>query len=141
MSEGEISNRLEQEISQLEEELASRKTALEKQREEGGLDKLPTEKEILKEVIGQKINLSIPTQSQPPSAVQPPPIAELPSYLSEELKSKVQELVNTAFVASIDQAVKEAKATGNAALIDAFHDALVDELYNQLVERGKIEKV
>jgi hypothetical protein len=61
--------------------------------------------------------------------------------MSEELKSKVQELVNIAFSKTIDDAIKQAQATNNAALIDAFHDALVDELYNYLVERGKLKKL
>jgi len=41
----------------------------------------------------------------------------------------------------LDEGIKEAVKSGNIALIDAFHDMLTDELYDQLVERKKIDKV
>ena len=37
--------------------------------------------------------------------------------------------------------VKEVSKINNPALLDAFHDVLVDQLYDVLVERGKLEKV
>ena len=113
---------------------------------------MPHEKETLREIVGEKID-------RPRADVEPAFGAkgqgtatqhagnfgsvtiEPPSYMSEELKAKVQELVNTAFSKTIDDAIKQARATNNAALIDAFHDALVDELYNYLVERGKLKKM
>lgn len=138
-------NLLEQEIAQIERELVSKRAALEQQKQEGAIAEIPHEKETLREVVGEKIG---PSQAPPPApapAPQPtaPPLppVEPPSYMSEELKSKVQELVNTAFSGTIDDAVKQARATNNAALIDAFHDALVDELYNYLVERGKLKRM
>jgi hypothetical protein len=148
MPEGEISNSLtlEQEIAQIERDLASKREALEKQRQTGAIPEVPHEKETLREIIGEKIappETPIPSQSEP-QTFQPPsslPPVEPPSYLSEELKEKVQELVNIAFSKTIDEAVKQARATNNAALIDAFHDALVDELYNYLVERGKLKRM
>ena len=53
----------------------------------------------------------------------------------------VQNLVNTAFTKSLKDAADDARKTNNAALIDAFHDALVDQLYDHLVERGKLKKL
>jgi hypothetical protein len=146
MPEGEISNSLtlEQEIAQIERDLASKREALERQKQTGAIPEVPHEKETLREVVGEKIApfRTSPTQSAPPSQPTTPlPPVEPPSYLSEELKAKVQELVNIAFSKTIDEAVKQARATNNAALIDAFHDALVDELYNYLVERGKLKRM
>jgi len=147
MAEGEMPNSLEQEIAQIERDLTSKREALERQKQTGAIPEIPHEKETLREIIGEKIAPS-PAPIQPSPAPAPPqqavpslPSFEPPSYLSEELKAKVQELINTAFSKTIDDAIKQARATNNAALIDAFHDALVDELYNYLVERGKLKKL
>lgn len=140
-------NSLEQEIAQIERDLASKRAALEQQKQEGAIPEVPHEKETLREIVGEKIAPPPAVGPVPvrPSPVVPPttlpPAVEPPSYLSEDLKAKVQELVNAAFAKTIDDAVKQARATNNAALIDAFHDALVDELYNYLVERSKLKKM
>ncbi len=148
MAEGEAPNSLEQEIAQIEQDLTSKREALERQKQTGAIPEMPHEKETLHEIVGEKI--APPLAGGPaPSAPTTPGVGvptgsvgiEPPSYMSEELKNKVQELVNTAFSKTIDDAIKQARATNNAALIDAFHDALVDELYNYLVERGKLKKM
>ena len=119
---------LEHEIAQIERQLEAKKEALREQSAE-----LPHDKELLHSVIQEKIAPATPTPAPDPST------SSGSSVLPEELHQKVQALVNTAFIKSIDDAVAEAKATNNAALIDAFHDLLVDELYNHLVERGKLK--
>lgn len=135
------------EIAQIENDLAAKRAVLERQKQEGSLPELPHEKETLREVVVERLNPSVPASVQPAPAapaqpvVLPPPAVEPPSYLSPELKDMVQVLVNDAFTTSIDDAIKKARSTNNPALIDAFHDALVDELYGQLVERGKLKKM
>ena len=146
MPEGGLPNNLEQELAQIEQQLAEKRAVLGQQKEAGQIAELPHEKETLREVIGERIGApavpSTGTSVQPPTSNLPPPIiVDSPSYLSPELKEKVQELVNLAFTHTPDIAIKQARATNNAALIDAFHDALVDELYNYLVERGKLTKL
>jgi hypothetical protein len=146
MPEGEAPNSLEQEIAQIERDLMSKRAVLEQRQKSGEISEVPHEKETLKEIVGEKLGSApapapITPPTPQPTAPLPPPPVEPPSYLSEELKAKVQELVNTAFAKTIDDAIKQARATNNAALIDAFHDALVDELYNYLVERGKLKKM
>lgn len=141
----ENSSSLEQEIARIEQDLASKRAVLEQQKQEGAISEMPHEKETLHEVIGEKINPEpAPAPVAPPvthpTAPLPPPV-EPPSYLSEELKVKVQELIDVAFNKTLDEAIKQVRATNNAALIDAFHDALVDELYNYLTERGKLKKL
>ena len=49
--------------------------------------------------------------------------------------------MNDAFANSIASAAKKARDTNNPALMDAFHDALVDQLFDHLVERGKLERI
>lgn len=144
MPEGEIPNSLEQEIAKIEQDLTSKREALERQKQTGAIPEMPHEKETLREIVGEKI-APLPAPSAPTTPGVGVPTGSIgvepPSYMSEELKAKVQELVNTAFSKTIDDAIKQARATNNAALIDAFHDALVDELYNYLVERGKLKKM
>jgi hypothetical protein len=81
----------------------------------------------------------VPVQPIPPA---PTPVSpNTPSYMTDELNPHVRSLIDVAFTKSIDKAISDAKKTGNAALIDAFHDALVDELYNQLLEHRKLKKI
>ena len=121
-------NQLEQEIVQIERDRAAKREALREQNKE-----MPHDKEILHSVVREKIH---PAQ---PSALPPPASSVSPQVIPPELHQKVQALVNVAFLKSLDEAIKEARATNNAALIDAFHDLLVDELYAHLVERGKLK--
>lgn len=144
----ETPNTLEQEVADIERQLAEKRAVLEQKKQSGEIDVIPHEKETLHEVVGEKIQEKVP-QFQPsaPAPVQPQPavgapsVTTQPSYLSEELKDKIQELVNIAFQISLDGAIKKAQETDNPALIDAFHAVLVDELYQYLVDRGKLKKL
>lgn len=143
----EPGQQLEKEISNIEEVLAAKRQELERQKEAGELPVIPHEKETLHEVIGEKLGSTSPysssqpaTQEDTPATTPPPQMDDALSYLSEELRGKVQELVNVAFNQSLELAINQAKATNNSSLIDAFHDVLVDQLYNHLVERGKLKE-
>lgn len=137
---------IENEIKELEEILAEKRRIFEGKKEAGEIREIPPEKEILKETLREKIG-NFPQEAAPsfqqllPREDEHPLREHLPSYLLEELKPKVQELVNLVFEKSLEEGIKRARETKNPALIDAFHDALVDELYNYLLERKKIEKV
>ena len=138
----EIGSFLEQEIAQLEQQIAEKRAAL--GQEQAGPE-LPPEKETLREIVGEKIQHQVP-QYQSASPIQPTPAKQQQDdsalgYVLLELKEKVQELVNLVFNKGLDDGVKEAARSNNPALIDAFHDVLVDELYNVLVERKKLEKI
>ncbi len=148
MPEGAMPITLEQEIAQIEQDWAAKRSVLEQQKQSGTITELPHEKETLHEVVGERMGESqsiapIPlhTSGGQTPIVLPPPTVEPPAYLSPELKEKVQELVNIAFAQTLEAAIKQARATNNPALIDAFHDALADELYNYLIERGKLKKL
>jgi Arc/MetJ-type ribon-helix-helix transcriptional regulator len=149
MPESLLPNTLEQEITQIEKQLAEKRAVLEQQQQSGQIAEVPQEKETLREVVREQYAPPVPSMGSASSpqassgqvVTPPPPIVEPPSYLSPELKEKVQELVNLAFSQSPSEAIKQARATNNAALIDAFHDALADELYNYLIERGKLKKI
>lgn len=127
---------IEQEISDLEQQLAEKKAALESGSESA--ESLPDDKEILRDVVQQKIQQHAP-QYQTPAKKQQDDDGE--SYNDPQLVDQVQGLINIAFSKSIDEAVKMAAASDNPALIDAFHDIIVDQLYDTLLERKKLEEV
>lgn len=137
----EAKSTIEQDIAELERRLEEKKAALENEK---------SEKDILHELVREKIQEHLPQylpagrQVHPPlpTAQAPVPRAtEPPSYLSQELKDKIQEIVKLVFDKNLDEGIKEAAKTGNMAMIDAFHDILTDELYDQLIEKRKLKKV
>ncbi len=136
----ESKSTIEHDIAELEKQLEAKKAALEHDKTETGMEGGPSEKEILHDVVGQKIQEHIPAYlptTQVPISITPEP----PSYLSQELKNKVKEIIDLVFAKNLDEGIKEAGKSGNPALVDAFHDMLVDELYDQLIEKRKIAKV
>ncbi len=134
-----MAENLEQELQNLEQEYSERRTALEQQKEAGQIEQLPAEKETLKEVVGKKMEIPELTETEKAQVPVSGP-SDIPSYEKPEVKDLVQGWVNTAFEKSIDQAIKDVRATHNPALIDAFHDALVDHLYESMVEKGKLKE-
>lgn len=127
---------LEQEIANIEQKLAEKKAELSKEELHAAV------KEQIQEKVPEYQPQTVPATLPPlAGSFDPAPSGELPSYLSAELQEKIQELVNIAFTQSIEEAVKSVTKLNNPALIDAFHDVLVDQLYNTLVERGKLKKI
>ena len=133
---------IEQEIAQLEKQIAEKRAALGQEKPfdaTQGREAEPTEKELLHRVVGEKIQQQMPQYTPAPPKPKQDDTAQ--SYVLPELKEKVQELINLVFNKSLDEGIKEVSKTNNPALTDAFHDVLVDELYNALVERKKLEPV
>ena len=138
---------IQEQIQNLEHQLQAKREELSRQHGSGEISELPEEKATLHEIVGERIgevpsvspSVQIPTDDTQMQTI-PAPTIDPPSYLSEDLKSQVQELVNMTFEKGLDTAIERAKATKNAALIDAFHDAVVDELFAHLVERGKLKE-
>ena len=130
----EAPSTIEHDIAELEKRLEEKRAAL-------GQEK--SEKEILHEVVGEKIKEHVPTySSSSPSVTIPPPTqVEPPSYLAQDLKDKIQSVVDLVFSKNLEEGIKEAAKSGNPAFIDAFHDILTDELYDQLIEKRKLDKV
>lgn len=131
MPEGDSRN-ISKEIAVLEQKLEELKRVHAKP--EGG--PLPPEKELLREAIAERIREGLPL---PPSPIPPSPApgAMPPQIMHDELK-EVEAFVSLAFDQDIPTAVKAVAKSGNAHLIDAFHDVLVDRFYEEMVRRGKI---
>jgi len=100
-------------------------------------------KEALRSALGQKI---YPQAATPTAPTPKEPAAGsstkqfLPSYIqseSPEIRMEVERLIDTAWHKGIRAAVKAAK--NNPLLLDAFHDALTDKLYDEFQKRGLIK--
>src|SRR5947209_6588338 len=97
MTESSVST-IEHDIADLEKLIQEKKAVLE--HEKSGLPvETKSEKEILHEVLGEKIQQQIPSYQSPlPTSAAPVPLAvEPPSYLSQELKEKIQEMIALVF--------------------------------------------
>ncbi|MEK7603772.1 MAG: hypothetical protein AAB461_01470 [Patescibacteria group bacterium] len=134
---------IEQEITQLEKQIAEKRAALGAEGKDG--KELPSEKEMLYSAVGERIQRQIPqyTPAPKPLSTQSDDDDENndPSYAEPKLKDKVQEFVNVVFNKSLEEGIKNVSKSNNPALIDAFHDILADELYNMLVDRKKLEQI
>ena len=134
-----MAENIQQEIATLEQQLAEKRASLEQGSAETQAE-VPQEKELLRQAVGEKIQQSR-RQEESGSRPQASGQDDQSSYNDPQLVDKVQELVNLAFNKSIDDAVRSVVKTGNPALIDAFHDVLVDKLYDTLIERKKINPI
>ncbi len=120
------SNPLEKEIFELEQKIAGKKKELEKSY---AARETPEPKPAAPPPAGGP---AVPPKSVPPSAKKPGAIESNP---------KIQALVNIAFHEGIHKAIEEVKKTNDPYLIDAFHDALIDEVYNMLIKEGLLKEV
>ncbi len=118
-------------LGKVEEKIASPETSFERGQHE---------KEALHAVVGEKLGKE--SASAPvPISVTAPSQSDIASYDSPELKPKVDELLNIALSKDLDDAIDQAHKANDAALLDAFHDALTEKLYSHLVEAGKLKQI
>ncbi len=54
---------------------------------------------------------------------------------NEQWQGQIKELVDLAFEKGIAHAIEKAKSIGDPFLLDKFHDTLINELYQELVEK------
>lgn len=95
------------------------------------------EKDLLVEAVSEYI-----ARAQPPSATQQKVVIQKAQQIKTQPKERqVQLLTDLAFEKGISHAIEVAKRLENPYLLDEFHDALVDELYNKLVQEGKLKQV
>ncbi|NLA08533.1 MAG: hypothetical protein GX873_02490 [Parcubacteria group bacterium] len=96
----------------------------------------PQKREVLKEVIREKIQTAYLPKVNPQQQEE-----EIPAKFSQiknlPEEKKVDALVKIAIQDSIADAVKNAQKLG-PYYIDALHDALVDEFLNILIQQKKI---
>lgn len=124
---------LEQDIQRLSTEIKERGLA-EKGKE--GVMTIVKEKSAPEMPIGSSGRPELPAMP-PPTPLNP----ALPSYLQNEpaqLKLKVEKLLDLAWHQGIRKAAIEARDSG-PIILDAFHDALTDKIYNELKKKGLLQ--
>lgn len=114
------------EIKELKERVEKLEAQLKK-------EKAPEKKE---EIIKQEIKTYLrELQQTPPSA--PPVITrdEAGEISKFPLNQQVGSLVSLVFEKGLNEAISVAKALDNPAVLDEFHDTLVDRYYEELIKR------
>jgi hypothetical protein len=128
-----------EEIVELEKRLAEKKKELvEKEEVE------PHDREIIKEVLKEKMEKPAPPKITLPTT--PPSTSKVVVKKAKELKGEkkerqIQLLTDLAFEKGVIHATEVAKKLEDPYILDEFHDTLVDELYNYLVEQGKLKQI
>lgn len=141
MSEHPNDSILENEIAELNKEIEAKRAELEQKRgivsERGALHEVVAEKldkssadaaALRQELQASMTSGSQSTQSQKGSYL---------NALSDDQVDTVNRLVSLIPAKGIKHAIAEAKKL-EPFLLDAFHDALVDKLYNELASRGLV---
>lgn len=98
-------------------------------------------KEALKTIVKEQIPAPISSVTPTQPAVPPTSSVSLPHYMDGEkdlVKLKVEKLLDLAWHKGVKRASEEARDSGPIVL-DAFHDALTDKLYEELKRRGLIK--
>jgi len=128
-------NTLEQDIKRLSREVKEKRNLPE--------HKELSERELIKQTLQPWIRPAVPAAPVAPSVAKPAPLIKetfLPDYLKDspaEIKLQVEKLVDAVFHQGLEKTVKEANRAG-AFILDAFHDALTDKLYEELKQRKLI---
>jgi len=134
---------IEAEIAELSRQIEEKRRTLEESR---GIS--VEHKEAISEVVREHVfkdRASKFTPQQPTPAVSPPrdrkTVISQQSYLdnlSPEMASEVNRLIELVPTKGLMAAIAEAR-NAEPFVLDAFHDALVDKLYDELKSRGIIK--
>ncbi len=125
----------EQQLQKLEQDYRAKRAELEHQATEHR-ETLPSEHETMSKVVEEHIQQHVPVFQ----ASTPAPNGSDDSLPPEE-RAKVQKWIMDVFAKGIDAGIKEARASGDPALLDAFHAALTGQLHDILVQRKKLEEI
>lgn len=129
-------NSLEADIERLSKEIAEKRNLLE--------HKNLSERELLKKSLEPMIKRTQLSGQRPATNDQRLKTEEriLPDYFKDsdspaEIRTQVEKLINSVFHRGIISAAKEAQKSSGFVL-DLFHDALTDKLYEELKKRKLI---
>lgn len=124
-------NALEADIQKLSKELAEKKQLLE--------HRDLSERDIIKKILYPIIKQMPATSQQSDVSIQMSDISSqnLPDYLKDspdDIKLQVEKLIDLAINYGVEKAARTAGQL-NAFIVDAFHDAITDKLYDELKNR------
>ena len=125
-------NTLEQDIKRLSQDIAEKRSAPE--------SKNVSERELVKNAVQPLLQESAPRPQPAQAQATDEDDSGLPAYLKdspEEIKLEVEQMVDSVFHEGLRKTLAKAKK-GNPFVLDAFHDALTDKLYDELKTRKLI---
>jgi hypothetical protein len=130
---GAMHESLERDIRELETKLEALK----------GQKEAARPREVVKEHLAPRIYRGLPPKAAAakPTSAKKPSSPTLPDYMedySDEAKLQVEKLIDLAWHKGIEAAAEKARREG-AFMLDAFHDALTDKLYEKFQEKGLIK--
>ncbi len=95
------------------------------------------ERDLLVEAMSEYLE-----KAPAPSPAQQKVVAQKAQQIKAQPKERqVQLLTGLAFEKGVSHAIEVAKRLDNPYILDEFHDALVDELYNKLIESGRLKAI
>jgi hypothetical protein len=131
--------KVHEEVVELEKRLAEKKKELVEREEVEQHDR-----EIIKEVLKEKLEKPTVSKATPPAAPLPTPkavVKKAKELKGEKKERQIQLLTDLAFEKGVSHATEVAKKLDDPFILDEFHDTLVDELHNYLVEQGKLKQI
>ncbi|NCO15486.1 hypothetical protein AUJ30_00375 [Candidatus Wolfebacteria bacterium CG1_02_39_135] len=123
---------IEKDIERLSKEIAEKKNLPE-------YKEVP-ERELIKQTLQPLVRQATSDKQQVTKKEEETKETVLPDYLKDsppEIKLRVEKLVDLVFHQGIEKTIKEANQAG-PFILDAFHDALTDKLYDELKKRNLI---
>lgn len=136
MTEQESIQSLEEELRMLEEKLAARKTEAQE------------EKEVFRDVLRDHVESLKDTAEKQDASVLDAPAVPAFDYAAQAKQKEdgvhegahqeeIDALVEIALTKGIRAAIHSARQAGNFRLLDNFHDALIDDYYDKLMQSRK----
>ena len=125
-------NIIEKDIERLSKEIAEKRNLPEY--------KEVSERELIKQTLQPLVKQAISDKEQATREEKETEETIIPDYLKDsppEIKLQVEKLIDSVFHQGIEKTVKEANQAG-PFILDAFHDALTDKLYDELKKRNLI---
>jgi len=123
---------IEKDIERLSKEIAEKKNLPE-------YKEVP-ERELIKQTLQPLVRQATSDKQQVTKKEEETKETVLPDYLKDsppEIKLRVEKLVDLVFHQGIEKTIKEANQAG-PFILDAFHDALTNKLYDELKKRNLI---
>lgn len=130
--------KLQEEVVELENRLIEKRQELVRKKEADRHDK-----ELIKEILKEKTEKPTPLKVTlaKPLSVQKVVIKKAKQIKGQQKERQIKLLTDLAFEKGVIHATEVAKKLDDPYILDEFHDTLVDELYNYLVEQGKLKQI
>ncbi len=143
---------LEEEISKLEKKLTEEKKAFGEEKKSEAKEKLKEiyQSELKKEKLEQdELKETEIFKKEQPGIGTSAPQTKTQKQVSDDAgkikkmdqKNQIKTLIKLVFAKNLAYAVKVARNLDSPYVLDEFHDTLVDEHYEEMVEKKKIKKI